>query len=531
MSIILKQISYIHPDQVPCFENLHLTVNTGDKLALTGRNGSGKSTLLQLIAGILKPAAGELFTSSPAWYIPQHTGQYNGLTVAQALSIDRKLTAFYKILEGDPSLALYETLNDDWTIEERAQEALEAWGLGHIRPAGSLQQLSGGEKSRLFLSALQLHKPEIILMDEPTNHLDLESREMVYRFVRSTSATLVVVSHDVTLLRLLPQTVELTEKGLTLYGGNFDFYKTEKEKQEQALLDTLEEQAKTLRQARKTARETAERRNRLDARGKKRSEKKGISRMGMNTLRDKAEKSTTRLKDIHETKIEELSHSLKDLYDKLPENRSLKVMLPSSTLPTGKVLFSASGVNIQFNKQPLWEQPINFKVLSGERIWLKGRNGSGKTTLLKIITGELTPTPGTVSRHTANLVYIDQEYSLLQPGRPVYEQAEQFNTGQLEEHEVKTLLARFLFTKEDWDRPCGRLSGGEKMRLLFCCLLIGNTPPDILLLDEPTNNLDITSTEIILTALKEYRGTLVIISHDPYFIEETGVTQIIDLTP
>src|SRR5690606_3888130 len=179
--------------------------------------------------------------------------------------------------------------------------------------------------------------------------------------------------------------------------------------------------------------------------------------------------------------------------------------------------------------QPLWTENLNFQITSGECIALKGTNGSGKTTLIKLFLGDIQPQTGTIYRADNKSVYIDQDYSLLDNKLKVYEQAQQFNVTALQEHEIKIRLNRLLFTKEDWDKPCSALSGGERMRLLLCCLTIISKSPDIIILDEPTNNLDIQNVEILTTAINEYQGTLVVVSHDETFLEQVNTERPLQL--
>lgn len=149
--------------------------------------------------------------------------------------------------------------------------------------------------------------------------------------------------------------------------------------------------------------------------------------------------------------------------------------------------------------------------------------------MIKILLGEIKPQVGVIKRSKQQAVYIDQEYSLIDNTRTVYEQAQQFNITGLQEHEIKIRLNRFLFTKAYWDKTCGKLSGGEKMRLMLCCLTVRNQPPDIIILDEPTNNLDIQNIEILTHAIRAYQGTLVVISHDTHFMQQIGVEKVIAL--
>ena len=166
---------------------------------------------------------------------------------------------------------------------------------------------------------------------------------------------------------------------------------------------------------------------------------------------------------------------------------------------------------------------MDIQVRSGDRIHISGNNGSGKTTLVKLLLGELEPTVGTIMRTGFSYLYIDQECSVIDPRLTVFEQTERFNTGNWAEHELKSILNRYLFPYDTWDKGCACLSGGEKIRLLFCCLMIGNNAPDVFILDEPTNNLDIQSVEIITAAIKSYRGTVLLISHDHYFVKEIKI--------
>ena len=176
-------------------------------------------------------------------------------------------------------------------------------------------------------------------------------------------------------------------------------------------------------------------------------------------------------------------------------------------------------------EQFLWKTPLSFQIKSGDRLCVKGLNGSGKTTLLKLITGQLQTQTGTLTRADFTYVYLNQEYSIIDDRNSVLEQAYAFNSRNLPEHEIKIILNRFLFPASEWDKSCRKLSGGEKMRLAFCCLMISNNTPDMFILDEPTNNLDIQSIEIITATIKNYTGTVIVISHDDYFIKEIGIDQ------
>ena len=529
MPISIQQISYIHPDKEVLFSDLNFAISKGQKLGLVGNNGCGKSTLLQIIAGQLTPSSGVIVRPDDLYYIPQHFGQYDSLTIAQALQIDHKQKALHAILAGDASIENFSILNDDWNIEERSVVALDSWGLGQFPLSYPMNLLSGGEKTRVFLAGMDIHNPSVILMDEPTNHLDSSGRQRLYDWVEKWRSTLLVVSHDRTLLNLLPEICELEKHQISYYGGNYEFYKEQKTLMQEALQQRIEEKEKALRTARKVARETAERRDKQNVRGEKRNLKKGVPRIVLNGLQSKSEKSTAKLSGAHQEKTEKLTDERNQLRSSLSPTAALKTDFNSPGLHTGKILVTAKEINFGYHPdQPqLWRAPLSFQLKSGDRLRIEGGNGSGKTTLLKIITGQLQPLKGTLIQANFTYVYLNQEYSIINDRNSILEQAYAFNGRNLPEHEIKIILNRYLFPASEWDKSCRKLSGGEKMRLAFCCLMISNNMPDMFILDEPTNNLDIQSIEIITATIKNYAGTVIAISHDNYFIQEIGVEQSI----
>ncbi|WP_444103955.1 ABC-F family ATP-binding cassette domain-containing protein [Bacteroides sp.] len=566
MSISIQQISYIHPDKEVLFSDLNFAISKGQKLGLVGNNGCGKSTLLQIIAGQLSPSSGVIVRPDDLYYIPQHFGQYDSLTIAQALRVERKQQALHAILSGDASNENFVILDDDWNIEERSIAALDLWGLGQFTLSYPMNLLSGGEKTRVFLAGMDIHHPSVVLMDEPTNHLDSSGRQRLYDWVEKCHSTLLVVSHDRTLLNLLPEICELEKHQINYYGGNYEFYKEQKTLMQEALQQRIEEKEKALRIARKVARETVERRDKQNVRGEKNNIKKGVPRIVLNALQGKSEKSTSKLNSTHQEKAEKLTSERNQLRSSLSPTATLKTDFNSSSLHTGKILVTAKEINfgyhpnsinshIQMNnetnladtgnhaspdsndiqdnsdfKQQLWQTPISFQLKSGDRLRIEGANGSGKTTLLKLITGQLQPQEGNLTRMEFTYVYLNQEYSIIDDRNSILEQAYAFNNRNLPEHEIKIILNRYLFPASEWDKSCRKLSGGEKMRLAFCCLMISNNTPDMFILDEPTNNLDIQSIEIITATIKNYTGTVIAISHDDYFIQEIGIEQRILLS-
>lgn len=527
--LTLQNITYMHPNREVLFNGLSISFKDKDKVALIGENGIGKSTLLKIMAGELTPSQGAVRTDSTPFYVPQAFGQFNSMTIGEALRVEDKLIALREILAGEANESNLSILNDDWSLEERIEEAFAYWKLSGKDINLKMESLSGGEKTKVFLAGMMIHNPEFTLMDEPTNHLDRATRDILYDYVQTCSNGLVVVSHDRTLLNLLNMVYELDKHSIKAYGGNYEFYKEQKELQQNALMQSIKNKESELRKAMLVNRETGERKQRQDARGKKKQIKSGVPTIMLNTLRNKAENSAARLKDSHAEKISEIKSEISKFRSQVSDASKMKLDFENSDLHTGRVLIEAQDINFGFGERQLWDLPLNFQVRSGDRICIKGQNGSGKTTLIKIMLGELEPAIGAIKRANSKSIYIDQDYSLINDALSVYEQAQTSNTGALQEHEIKIRLSRFLFDKESWDKSCSALSGGEKMRLALCCLMIEAQAPDLFILDEPTNNLDIQNTEILTTAINEYTGTVIVVSHDEYFLNEINVGQEIVL--
>lgn len=525
----LQNITYLHPDKDLVFDNLQFPVNKHDKIALIGDNGAGKSTLLHLIAGILPVSNGQVKAGSKPYYVPQLFGQFNDLRISEALRIKHKVDALYEILDGRANEENLSILEDDWGIEERCQQALTYWGLEGPDLNSRVGDLSGGQKTKVFLAGISIHQPEFVLLDEPSNHLDAAGREILYHYIRTTKNTLIIASHDKVLLNLLDKVCELNRGSITVYGGNYDFYKNQKEIQSEALSHQFKNKEKSLRKAREVERQSLERQQKLDAKGKKKQEKAGVPTIFLNTLRNNAEKSMSGLKEVHAERIGSIVEELDELRTAMPVNDKMKMDFDQSAIHKGKILVNAKEINFRYGEKQLWKKALDFQITSGERIAIKGSNGSGKTTLVKMLLNELSPYCGTMELAEMNIICIDQDYSLIDPSLRVYEQAQFYNSGTLQEHEVKTRLHRFLFPKAYWDKPCSVLSGGEKMRLMLCSMTINHKAPDMIILDEPTNNLDIQNIDILTEAINEYHGTLVVISHDEYFLEKIRVERFIDL--
>lgn len=531
MSLQVQNIKYTHANNDTLFQGISISLSAGDKCAIVGNNGVGKSTLLSIIAGSISPTSGYVSCSEPPYFIPQHFGQFNQITVARALGVDRKLHALTALLQGTGTETDLTELNDEWDIEERLKAAFLHWQISHIDFNSPMGLLSGGEKTRVFLAGMDICPSGVVLMDEPTNHLDMMGRKLLYEYIRHTDRTLLIVSHDRTLLNLLPAIYELKENGMRFYPMNYDAYKDAVDKEYQTTVLRLQHQQKEMAKAQLLARKTVERQQKHHVRGEKQNAQKGVPRIVMGNLRNQSETSTAKLAKIHQEKMEALRMEVQSTRTMLGSPAMMKVNIDNASLVKNKLLVAATDLTFCYDSQKvLWQNaPLNFSIYSGERIWLQGSNGSGKSTLLKLITGQLQPSGGTLLKPVPiSVLFLDQEYSILQGELTVYEQMERYNTVK-PEHELRMLLNRFLFPSSTWDKKCVSLSGGERMRLVLCCLQVCETAPDIIIADEPTNNIDITNMEILAEMFNHYQGTLLVVSHDSQFVQDVSLERTLSI--
>ena len=336
MSIILSGVSYRYRNQQFLFEGIDLSVAAGAKAAVVGDNGAGKSTLLKLIAGELAPAAGSIACSSHPYYVPQQLVAA-GISAACVLGVADKLGALRAICGGSADSRCYDILADDWDVEARCRAALDHWGLPHVGLTDPVDALSGGEKTKLCLAGILVHKPAVILLDEPTNHLDTSGRRRLYDLIRASRAAIVAVSHDVALLNLLGTTCELSPKGLKIYGGNYDFYRERKRIEEEALAQQVDSEQTALRLARKKAQEVRERQERRMRQGERHKDQ--LPRILRRTMKDSGERTEAQLVGKHAELIDGSRERLDELRRRQRTQCELKIDFDDAQLHEGKLLW------------------------------------------------------------------------------------------------------------------------------------------------------------------------------------------------
>ena len=459
----------------PLFENISFTVSEGDRIGLIGPNGSGKSTLLGILSGGIEPDGGEVAVRrhTRLSYVIQESQFQPGATVRSVVAKSLERSA---VPEAERAGRLFETLGragfENFNTEAAA--------------------LSGGWRKRLAIAEALVQQPDVLLLDEPTNHLDLEGIEWLEDLLRAESFACVVVSHDRYFLEnVATETVELSRaypEGLLRVPGNYSAFL---EKKEEFLL------------AQEKHQESLENRVRNE----------------IEWLRRGPKARTTKAK----ARINTANQLIADLADLNSRTRTASAKIDfSATDRKTKRLVELDRVGYAIGERTLFAG-LDFTITAGKRVGLVGPNGSGKTTLLRLLRGEIQPAAGEIRRADfLRIVYFDQN-RVLDPEvtlrRALAPDSDSVVYQDRVVH-VASWASRFLFTGEQLNQPVGRLSGGERARVLIAQLML--QPADVLLLDEPTNDLDIPTLEILEESLLEYAGALVLVTHDRYMLDRVS---------
>ncbi|PSR18535.1 lysophospholipase [filamentous cyanobacterium CCP3] len=510
----LEHISKIYPTG-EVLKDVNWEVKPGDRIGLVGVNGAGKSTQLKIITGKIEPTTGTIvrpadlkiaYLSQEFEVDPSHTVRDEFWTVfKEANDVQSKLHHIPTLMEqADPDEL--ERLIHELDKQQRRFEALGGYGLesqiekilpemGFEAADGDryVSEFSGGWQMRMGLGKILLQAPDVLLLDEPTNHLDLDTIEWLEGYLKKLTTPMVIVSHDREFLdRLCTQIVE-TERGVsTTYLGNYTAYLTQKEENLSAQLSTYERQQKEI------AKQQA-----------------FVDRFRASATRSTQAKSREKQLDKVE-RIEAPTGSVRTLHFRFPPApRSGREVVTISDLTHSyddKILFLGASLLIE----------------RGDRIAFLGHNGSGKSTLLRLITGLETPTDGKVELGHHNVIpsYFEQNQAeALDLEKTVIDTIHD-EVPDWTNEEVRTLLGRFLFTGDMAYKQVKALSGGEKARLALAKMLL--RPANLMMLDEPTNHLDIPAKEMLEEALQHYDGTVLLVSHDRYFISRVA-TKIVEI--
>ncbi len=496
----LKNLCHAYGDQV-LLEDANLVLEPGERVCLVGRNGSGKSTLLKIIAGAIQPDDGEIIRQPELRIAELRQDVPAGLPgsvydcVAQGVGeLAGVLSEFHraalKSVDNPSALRRMQDCQDRieaaqaWNLETRVSSTISRLGL----PADlAFDALSGGMKRRALLGQALVAEPDLLLLDEPTNHLDIESILWLENLLRAYHGTLLFITHDRSFLRALAtRIVDLDRGRLTSWPGDYTRYleayaaQLDSEAQQNALFD------------------------------KKLAQEEAWIRQGIKARRTR-----------NEGRVRALERMRRERAERRERAGSAKLTAQQAEA-SGKIVIEADQVDFAWGDQPIVEG-FSCKILRGEKIGILGPNGCGKSTLIQLLLGRLEPQHGTVRSGTRlEIAYFDQQRETLDPDKSVRDNLAT-NGDQVEingrSRHVIGYLKDFLFSEKTIHMPLRALSGGERNRLLLARLFTRSF--NLLVMDEPTNDLDIETLELLEALLIEFRGTLLLVSHDREFIDNT----------
>lgn len=497
-------------------KNASFHLEEREKAALIGPNGAGKSTILKIIMQEMSADSGEVIISrgKTIGYLAQHQELKSGRSIYDELldvkqyilDMEEKIRSMEKRMktvtgrELDVLLSDYSRLTHQFELENgyacRSEVTGVLKGLGFTEEefSKSVDTLSGGQKTRVALGRLLLSNPDIILLDEPTNHLDMDSIAWLENYLVNYKGAVFIVSHDRYFLdKVVTKIVEIDHGNVRMFMGNYSAYAQKKAMIREAQYKAWLNQQQEIKH-----------------------QEEVIAKL----------KSFNREKSIKRAESREKMLDKMEVLDKPVEDNSEMRLTLSPRIISGNDVLTVTGLSKAFPNQQLFSN-VDFSIKRGERVAIIGANGTGKTTLLKILNGLILPDDGEFELGSkVQIGYYDQEHHVLDMEKTVFEEMSD-TYPYLTNTEIRNVLAAFLFTGDDVFQQIKTLSGGERGRVSLAKLMLSEA--NFLILDEPTNHLDIVSKEILENALNSYTGTLLYVSHDRYFINQTA-TRILDLT-
>ncbi|MEQ8904437.1 ribosomal protection-like ABC-F family protein [Ekhidna sp.] len=502
--IDITNLSYYLGDRA-LYDEASLFIGPKDKIGLIGLNGTGKSTLLKMMVNDVQPSGGKISMSKDTTIgflnqdLLSFQTQDSILSVAMTafastMAIQKEIDKVIKEMEENYRDELvdkltklqerFETL-EGYTLQSKAEEILEGIGFKTSDLSRPLSEFSGGWRMRVMLAKLLLEKPSLLMLDEPTNHLDLPSIQWIENYLQSYEGAYIIVSHDREFLnRTVNKVVEVTQADLHVYSGNYDFYEQEKELRNELQQNAFENQQKKIKEA-----------ERFIERFKAKASKASQAQSKMKML-DKMER------------VEEV----------IDENMKVNFRFNFKT-QSGRHVKRLENISKAYGDLQILKN-TSIGIERGDKIALIGANGKGKSTLLRIVAGTEKHEGRVQTGHNViNSFYAQHQLESLGVQNDLLEELKQAGTGKTEQ-ELRSVLGCFLFSNDEVFKKIKVLSGGEKSRVALAKTLISEA--NFLLLDEPTNHLDMMSVSILVQALQQYEGTLLLVSHDRHFITQVA---------
>ncbi|PYA59012.1 ABC transporter ATP-binding protein [Serratia marcescens] len=509
---VLHQLTCQFADGETLFGPLDLAFDRS-RCGLVGRNGVGKTQLLRLIAGRDRPGIGHVESHAVLAYVAQQPESAVNTTLAQLLGYGEVFAALARIEQGRPLADDIERLEGRWDLNDRLQSAFAAAGLPAFEPLRVASSLSGGERMRAALCGAFLGEADYLLLDEPTNHLDSAGRAWLYQQLDQWHGGLLIASHDRQLLGRMERIVELTPGALRSYGGNYDDYRRQRDTEQQAARADLEHAREERRRTRARQQKEHDMSQRRSAQTLRVVDTLNIASFERVAYKSAAKESLGTLRKQHQDQRASLDAAVREAYQRVEDEQPVLLALPGSEVSANKQVLVLEQLQLPFVSAP----PLDLRIDGPMRVALTGPNGCGKSTLLKTVLGQLTALSGHC-HCPLSTAYLDQTLSQLDPSLSVMDHLG-LQDSPLAEGALRTRLAQLQLGADRIALPLGSLSGGERLKAALACALWRRQPAQLLLLDEPTNHLDLASSLAIETALADFLGAMLVVSHDEDFLQ------------
>lgn len=501
MTITFQQVGFEWPNGKTIFQNLNFSLSA-QIYGVVGPNGVGKTTLARLVAARDKPSSGKIIRDDSVVY-------------------------YFEQDELPPDLSIAEYLEGTSVYEDSKLLAF----LGDIPFEKACLLLSGGEWTKVRLAKAMGSGAQFIILDEPTNHLDAQGKESILRMMNIYRGGLLIISHDRELLENVHQIIELSSVGVSFFSGGWSHYDEWRINERENLKKNLETAKRDRDSEKKERQEKLKAQEKRQKAGQKAAAKGGAPKILLGRRKRAAEQT---LGKIDKESAERLDESVKlafDAYQKLKVDEVMFAYLPELYFPKGKMVAEARDFNFSYSNtdKKTWKRDLNFSFIGPHRVAITGANGSGKSTLLKLLLGEkmVGSSVGELIQGQLNIGFLDQQYTLLNFELSLMENIS--SVSSLSDTELRNHLAMFLFQGDKVYQKIETLSGGEKMRAALALLLLRDPISNVLVMDEPTNNLDLVNIEFLENFLNEYKGALILVSHDKIFLDHITLDQVIDL--
>lgn len=523
--LTLEQLSFAWPDGQRVFSDFSIRFDRRHT-GLVGRNGVGKSVLARVLAGELVPSGGRCLRAGSVHYVPQQVVCTEGSTVASVSGVQPVLDALDRIEAGGVSAADFEVVADRWDMRQQLALALREHGLGYLAPDQSATSLSGGELTRIALLGVWLAQPDMLILDEPSNHLDRERREQLLENLRAWPKALLVISHDRELLQTMQRIVELSSTGLRDYGGDYAFYAQTRAQEQERAAQELQHRKAEQRRGELESREKQENLRRRQARAARDGRVANQAAILLGGRKQHSQVSAGKRLRLQDSRRDELAQGAREAAQQVATDAAVDLLIPASMMVARRKAVTLENLLLPFGAAAA--HPLDLTVWGGQRIAVTGANGSGKSTLLKVLAGLLSPAAGRCDVHVP-MAFLDQQLDMLDARRSALQQLQACNPS-ASQADLRTRLALLGLASDAVLKPVAQLSGGERLKLSLACSIYRAEPAEVLLLDEPTNHLDLRSLEALEQMLMQYRGALIIVSHDHVFLDRIALDHRLDLS-